>query len=96
MHRVRIGSNAALRPSERGCAICERHLPDNAKIVNFLPLETFHAYLSSADFSKSTFSKKNLSGIPCEFQTDWIQISPGDTVKLCLFVKVISNECIAL
>ena len=56
-----------------------------------------HAFLSSADFlSKSVvvFFKKNLSGIPSESQTVWIQIRPDKMSGLTwsnLFARVISR-----
>ena len=40
------------------------------------PSEIFHSFLSSADFFQNQLFRKNLSGIPSECQTDWIQIRP--------------------
>ena len=55
----------------------------------FSPWEIFHAFFSSADFFKFNFFEKNLSGIPSECQTDWIQIRPDvlswlDLGPICL------------
>ena len=42
----------------------------------FAPWEIFQAFLSSADFFQYQLFRKNLSGIPSECQTDWIQTRP--------------------
>ena len=40
------------------------------------PWKFFYHFLSSADFFQNQLFRKNLSGIPSECQTDWIQIGP--------------------
>ena len=46
-------------------------------VIPLSPMEFFHAFLSSADFEKNQLFWKDLSGIPSECQTDWIQIRPN-------------------
>ena len=48
--------------------------------------------LSSADFFKINFLKKNLSGALSEWQTVWIQIRTGSI----LFAKIISRQQVAV
>ena len=45
-------------------------------------------FVSCCFFSKSTFSKKNISGIQSEFQTVWIQISP-DVLLVLIWVQIV-------
>ena len=52
---------------------------------------TLYAFLSSADFSKLTF-KKNLSGIPSECQTVWLQIRP-DLLSDLIWVQTVRKVC---
>ena len=40
------------------------------------PWEIFHTFLFSADFLQNQLFQKNLSGIPSECQTGWIQTRP--------------------
>ena len=49
-----------------------RRLSDVLCIFNSLPT----AFLSSADFFQNQIFQKHLSGIPSDYQTNWIQIRP--------------------
>ena len=48
----------------------------------------FTLYMSSADFFKINFFKKNLSEIPLEWQTVWIQIRP-DILSGLIWVQTV-------
>ena len=51
-------------------------------------LGNLHAFLSSADFLKINFFEKNISGIPSECQTVWIEIRPNILYGLIWFQTV--------
>ena len=51
-------------------------------------LDNFSWFFLSADFFKSTFSKKRIIGIPSECQTDWIQIRPDILLGIILVQSV--------
>ena len=54
-----------------------------------------NAFLSSPDFFKINFLEKNISGLPSERQTDWIQIRAdvlSGLIWIKMFAKVISRR----
>ena len=58
-------------------------------MVNSLhPGQFFMIFFSTADFFKSSFSKK-IIGIPSECQTDWIQIRPDILLGIILVQSVL-------
>ena len=56
--------------------------------LQFIFINSLHAFLSSADFFKINFFEKILSGMPSECQTVWIQIRPNNLLGLTWFHTV--------
>ena len=59
--------------------------------LNSLPAQCwviFHSFLLSADFFQNQLFWKNLSGIPSECQTVWIQIRP-DILSVLVWVQIV-------
>ena len=78
-----MSSNWYIDPSQVQHSVINVYPCLSVKILNLAYWEILHAFLSSVDYFKLPFffqkkkkkEKKNLSGIPSECQTVWIQIS---------------------